>query len=173
MYYSRYPTESKKERIKRINKLFDKYKEIKETLYKHSIPEIESILKDKYLAKEIVDDTYLGLVNDPMVNVNDIVKMYRIDNPVILNNLFTPEEKDEQREANELFGYDRKQCINIVFESVDGKYISGQTLQGESKIISALLFVLDVEITEEDCDIYDEWFQQYLEALVWAGYITD
>lgn len=173
MYYSKYPNENKNERIKRINKLFEKYKEIKGTFYKHSIVEIGNVLKNKYLAKEIVDDTYFGLINDPMVNVDNIVKMYRIDEPRILDCLFTPEEKDAQCETNELCGGNEGQHIHIMFESTDGEYISAQTLQGESKVISALLFVLDTEITDEDCDIYDEWFQQYLEALVWAGYIIE
>lgn len=167
---------SKKEREAKFNRLFDIYKKnFKKPIHNHTINEIDFILKTKYLAKEIKDDNYLGLIGDEMVNIDNIVKMYRIDNPNILESLYTEQEKIQQKEDDNMYYPDFvERHINIVLESTDGKYVSGYTTQNAPIRISSLLFILiGTELKDEDCNIDDLWFQDYLASLELAGYIKD
>lgn len=148
--------------------------------------EIEGVLENKYLAKEIVNDpTYLGLIDDPMVDESKIVKMYEITDSNILNGLYTEEERQTQKVlASEEFLVETEndllnlyimqgKLLRIALESEDNNTLSGYTQQGECKKITAELFVLRTTLTKEDINVNDEWFQEYLEALVLAGYIPD
>jgi len=65
--------------------------------------------------------------------------------------------------------------VYIIFESKDGKYVSGQTMQiGLFCALEAMLFIAQCdEMTENDWNLSASYFQQYLEALVWSGWIED
>ena len=65
--------------------------------------------------------------------------------------------------------------LNIILESKDGCHITGYTgINESSTLVSALLFITTNQApTEKDYDIKDSWFQEYLEALVWGGWIED
>jgi len=184
MYFKRYDEDDKQ--LERINKLFEKFKELNMTSKVFTMQEIEGIFKNKYLAEEIVNDnTYLGLIDDPMVDVSSIVKMYKISDSTILNDLYTDEERQTQRAlASEEFIVETEhdllsmnilqgKLLRIVLESEDNNTLSGYTQQGECKKIAAELFVLGTTVTKEDINVKDEWFQEYLEALVLAGYIPN
>lgn len=184
MYFRRYIEDTK--HYEWIEGLFRQYKKMKITSRIFSLQEIENILKNKYLAEEIINDhTYLGLIDDPMVNVNNIFKMYKISDFNILNSLYIEEEKKMQRAlANEDFIIENDndlsnisimqgKLIRIALESEDGKTLSGYTQQGECKKIAAELFVLGATVNKEDIDIKNEWFQEYLEALVLSGYLSE
>ena len=184
MYFRRYVEDDKQ--LERVNGLFEKFKEFNTTSKAFSMQEIEGIFKNKYLAEEIVNDnTYLGLIDDPMVDVSKIAKMYKISDSNILNDLYTDEEKQTQRvltseefiveTENDLLSMNILQgkLLRIALESEDNNTLSGYTQQGECKKIAAELFVLGTTVTKEDINVKDEWFQEYLEALVLAGYISD
>lgn len=157
----------------KICKLYDIYiNQLKKTMHRHTIVEIDHILKNKYLAREIIDHNYLGLGKDPMVNIEDIVKMYRIDNTQILDSLYTIEEKKENEEIRDFDNPNNfiEHC-NIILESNDGRYVSAYTMQGMSKKLTALMFVINAYVKEENCNTSNDWFRNYLLALEWAGYI--
>lgn len=159
----------------KVNSLYNIYiKQLKGTMHKHTVDEIGYILKNKYLANEIIDDNYLGLDKDPMVNVKNIIKIYRIDNPEIMESLYTEEEKKEHEEIEKFDNANNFiKCCNVILESVDGKYVSGYTMQGMSIRLTALMFVIAADVKEENCNINNNWFKDYLLALEWAGYIVE
>lgn len=184
MYFRRYDEDDKQ--LERVSGLFKKFKELDMISKVFTIQEVEELFKKKYLAEEIVNDnTFLGLTDDPMVDVSRIVKMFKISDSNILNVLYTDEERQAQRTLtseefiveteNDLLSMNILQgkLLRIALESEDNKTLSGYTQQGECKKIAAELFVLGTTITQEDINIKDEWFQEYLEALVLAGYIPD
>lgn len=184
MYFRLY--EETEKNLERAKKLLKKFEELNIINKEFTLHEIERIFEHKYLAKEIVNDsTYLGLIDDPMVNVSNIVKMYSISEPNILEGLFNEEERQTQKIlADEEFIAETEndllsvkimegKLIRIALESTDGNILSGSTQQGECKKIAAELFVVGTKVTKEDIDVKDEWFQEYLEALVLSGYISD
>ncbi|WP_339173191.1 hypothetical protein MKY51_14140 [Solibacillus sp. FSL R5-0691] len=184
MYFRRY--EEAEKNLERAKKLLKRFEVLSLINKEFTLNEIEGIFERKYLAKEIENDpTYMGLMNDPMVNVNNIVKMYSISEPNILEGLYTEEERQTQNVlANEEFIAETEsellsvkimegKLIRIALESTDGHNLSGFTQQGECKKIAAELFVVGAKVTEEDIDINDAWFQEYLEALVLSGYLSD
>ena len=65
--------------------------------------------------------------------------------------------------------------LTIILESKDGRHITGYTEQNESStLVSALLSITTSEPpAKKDYDMTDRYFQQYLEALVWGGWIKD
>ncbi|WP_042479073.1 hypothetical protein [Bacillus ndiopicus] len=182
MYFRRYDENDKY--LERIKELFEKYKKLSITYKAFTLQEIEEVFKNKYLAKEIVNDhTYFGLIDDLMVDVSNIVKMYEISDSNILNSLYSDEERQTQKALasedfiveteNDLLSINIMQgkLIRIALESKDNNTLLGYTQQGECKKIAAELFVAGSTITKEDINLEDEWFQEYLEALVLAGYI--
>lgn len=184
MYFRRYTNIDK--HSDRLIKLLKKYKELKKFSTQFTLNEIDNILKKKYLAREIVNDTtYLGLIDDPMVEVLNIVKLYEITNPKILKNLYTLEEVKIQKEfSSEKYEIEDEQellwsniqqgkILRIALESIDKNTVSSYTQQGESKRLAAELFVLSSSLVEEEIDLNDEFFQEYLEALFLAGYLVD
>lgn len=184
MYFRRYDEEDK--HLKRVDKLFFKFKELEITSKVFTLHEIDEVLKNKYLAKEIVNDpTYLGLIDDPMVDESKIVKMYEISDPNILNGLYTEEERQTQRilanedyiveTENDLLHINMLQgkLFRIALLSEDNNTVSGVTEQGECKKIAAEMYILASTLNEDDINVKDLWFQEYLEALALAGYILD
>lgn len=111
--------------------------------------------------------------------------MYEISDSNILNSLYNEEERKTQKAlANEEFLVETEndllninmmqgKLLRIALESEDNNTLSGYTQQGECKKMGAELFVIGSKVTEEDIDVNDVWFQEYLEALVLAGYISD
>ena len=132
------------------------------TLPKPTIKDVSDFLENNYKAYEIEDETFLGLDKDVMVDVKNIVKMYRIDDPEIMDKLYTAEEKEE---------YPYIECCNIILESEDKVGISGYTLQGASNSISSLLWVICTKITEKDIETRDPYYLDYLASLWWAGFL--
>ncbi len=184
MYFRRYDDDAK--HIERMKNLFEKFKELNMLSKVFRLQDVEEILRKKYLANEIVNDrTYLGLIDDPMVDVRNIFKLYEISDSNVLNNLYTDYEIESQIEfashesiiLNESdlqsTNINLGKLIRIALETRDNNILSGYTQQGESIKVAAELFVLAAKVSEEDVNLKDEWFQEYLEALVWAGYISN
>ena len=72
----------------------------------------------------------------------------------------------------EFFDYDDGP-LTIILESKDKNYITGYTMTNSSStLVSALLLITTTKPPSgNDCNIEDSWFQQYLEALEWGGWI--
>jgi hypothetical protein len=172
-----------------IKKLFYKYKELN-IPNKFTIQEVDSILKNKYNAVEIDKQQYTELKNDPYINYEKIVKSYKLEDNNVLNNLFNDEEKnnfieiekenskypihpeEDYNKAIEQRNLQEGKLLLIFLESEDGKYISTFTLQGQCEKLSIELIVFK-GIDPDKCDLQNESFVHYLEALLKAGYIRD
>ena len=141
-------------------------------LPKSTIADVGDFLKSEYLAREIVDDTYLGLDEDCMVNVDDIVIIYRIDDPQIMNMMYTKEERDYQLQIPEEGAvYENKNMYNIVLESKDNISISAYTTLGMSIRLSSTMYVITRSIRDDDVLECNPWFADYLVALWWSGFL--
>ena len=141
-------------------------------LPKPTIEDISVFLENNYKAYEIKDETFLGLDKDVMVDVKNIVKMYRIDDPEIMEELYTDEEKEEQLEIPDAASdYQYKNRFNIILESEDKVSISGYTLQGTSNRMRSLIWAVCAKITEEDIEAKDPYYLDYLASLWWAGFL--
>ena len=255
-------TETYDERIARMEYLFQQYLEVKDKIYKHTIDDLDALLKERFLATEFIpplplsqfDDYGLSsLGEEEFITEEDIVKIYQINDAKIIETLSEKEKKsigyqeelseDDviklyqitdakaigallsidkkvkysfygeslseegkrtsfydyyegmlEQEKNAMFSENYKNMsmeekyaiydkhlkdelkiknIYIIYESKDGKYISGGTMQGGSftELDAVLLIAEYGPVPEAEWDIEDSWFQQYLEALVWAGWI--
>lgn len=172
-----------------IQKLFDKYKELK-IPNKFTLQEVESILKEKYNAVEIDKQQYTHLKKDPYINYEKIAKSYKLEDKDVLSNLFSDEEKnnfieiikensnypihpeEDYNKALEQRNLQEGKLLLIFLESEDGKYISSFTLQGQCEKLYNELVVFK-GIDPDECDIQNENFVHYLEALLKAGYIKE
>ena len=155
-----------------LETLHNKFTANPPTLPKPTIKDISDFLENNYKAYEIEDETFLGLDKDVMVDVKNIVKMYRIDDPVIMDKLYTDEEKEIQLDIpDEAYEYQFKNHCNIILESEDKVNISGYTKQGYSVRISSLLWVIGAKITEKDIETRDPYYLDYLASLWWAGFL--
>ena len=157
-----------------IKSLFNSFSpKILEQIPQPTIYEVGRYLETKYLAKEVIDDAFLGLDQDEMVNANDIVKMYRIDDPEIMNSLYTQEEKELQLEIpDEAAHYQCKNHCNIILESKDKKTISGFTTQGTPLRVSCLMHAIVSNLNKDAAiDLNKPGYADYLVALWWAGFL--
>ena len=160
-----------------IKKLYIEYKKgPAKPMPDPTIPEIDTYLKTEYLAREVVGDTYFGLDKDPMVDVADIVKLYRIDDPKIMDKLYTQEEKDYQLTISDIYADDQnKNKCKITLISKDGNTVSGFTVQGMSRKISAVVNIITFDAKkhmEKDLDLSNDRDIDFLATLWWAGFIA-
>jgi hypothetical protein len=172
-----------------IQKLFDKYKEHK-IPNKFTLQEVDSIFKKKYNAVEIDKQQYTDLNKDLYINYKKIVKLYKIEDKDVLSNLFSDEEKnnfiemikensnypihpeEDYNKALEQRNLQEGKLLLIFLESENGKYISDFTLLGQCEKLYNELVVFK-GIVPDECDIKNENFVHYLEALLKAGYIKE
>ena len=155
--------------------LFSKYQ--KGEYEKFPPPTLENLdifLKERYLAKEVEDETFFGLNKDPMVNVKDIIKMYRINDPKIMEELYTQEEREFQLEIeDEAAENQNRNRVQIILESKDNVNISGYTMQGMSLRLSSAMHVFLTALNKEDVkdiNTQEEYILDYLASLWWAGF---
>ncbi|MBJ6360690.1 hypothetical protein ACFOQM_05140 [Paenibacillus sp. GCM10012307] len=143
-------------RIEELDQLFKKTK----LPFRYSLEDAEKILRDKYNAIEIDKEIVGSLKKDPLVEYDNIIKCYRVDDSKILSALFNDNERSmhaEFRQINanepisnsevtesELLWRDIQEgkFLQIVLESADREYISSFTLQGLSeKILHELILI--------------------------------
>lgn len=148
----------------------------------------DNILKAKYNAVEINNEVVGDLKEDPLVNFNNIVKCYGVNDRKILSALFNDNERSMQDEfrqhyannpvsssevtESELLWRDIQEgkLLQIVLESADGEYISSFTLQGMSEKILHELIILK-GISPEKGYIGNPAYEFYLDFLYKNGLI--
>lgn len=163
-----------------------------------SISYVDGVLKEKYKAVE-VDVKELGPLfkNDQYADVNKFAKAYFLNDPAILNNLFSQKERQTQKQINVMWkqfeeqgvlkplsrnapNYDMDKrhldiasgkLIVIALETDDGEHLSGSKQLGECRKISSELIVYE-GIKPEQCREGNEYFEFYLNALVTAGFLS-
>ncbi|EGL15233.1 hypothetical protein HMPREF9413_5888 [Paenibacillus sp. HGF7] len=165
-------------RIEELDKLLKKSK----LPFRYSLKDAEKILRDKYntieIDKEIVDD----LKKDPLVNYDNIMKCYRVNDSKILSALFNDNERSmhaEIRQCNanepisnseitesELLWRDIQEgkFLQLVLESTDREYISSFTIQGLSEKMLDELIILK-GIPPEEGYIGNPAYEFYLNVL--------
>ena len=134
------------------------------------------ILESMYGARKVTDDpTYRGLDKDAMVNFEDIVCMYRIDDIEMMNSLYTCGEKEMQKLLQEEGAEEQnKNMYHIILESLDGSNISGYTTQGGCIRINAFMYIVGSQYRGTiQLDLSDSADVDYLVALWWAGFIDE
>ncbi|PLS17389.1 hypothetical protein CVD28_12570 [Bacillus sp. M6-12] len=164
-----------------MKKIFEKYCELK-IPNRYTLDEADSTLKEKYLAYE--ED--INRADAETENLAAVRKYYVIENPLVLQRIFTDTEKidlynmiqllkeelyDFQNELEKMWnGIQTGQRINIILESENLKHISGFTLQGISEKLFNELCIFE-GIDSMKCHLGNEEFHEYLKRLVRAGFI--
>lgn len=179
-------------------KLFRKYKYKQEELIFTKEQVVERLVS-KYNAEEFEKELVLDLVRDDHFHYDKIYKCFRINDPHILNKVFTAEEKSEHIEEikyNEMNAFDYSKLtgpnfeynkmildeqggrrIDIILESKDGTYISEFQVRHRSDKISSYLNALIVQAliqtgaAEYEEDIEDYYFKFYLDNLDAYGFL--
>ncbi len=155
---------------------------------KFDLEQIDYILKSKYEAEELDPAIFPELNNDPFFDSSFLTKCYVILNPIILDNLFTQEEKNEHTEYEKKYGKFNSKVIHsdpisrihamssgkalyIIFQSNDNKYMRDfVSCQGPSeKMISELSVLKGISLSE--CTPDNINYKVYLLNLINAGYI--
>ena len=158
-----------------------------------SISYVDEILKEKYKATEVDVKEFAQYVD-----VNKAAKAYFLNDPVILNDLFSKKERQTQKQISTMWkqfeeqgvlkplntnnpDYDREKrrsdiasgkLIVIALETEDGEHLSGSQQLGECRKVSSELTVYE-GIKPEQCREGNEYFEFYLNALVTAGFIDN
>ncbi|HBU89780.1 hypothetical protein [Bacillus pumilus] len=159
---------------------------------------VAEIITSKFKAREFSKTKILDLVNDDHFEYNKIYKCFVIDDPSILIQLFSNEEKKNHREEildnrehplnpkrvkeweynHLLLDEQEGRRIDIILESKDGVYISESQVRASceklDRYINALIVgaIIENELEEYPVDIHNEYFQFYLENLDQFGFLN-
>ncbi|MBZ9522077.1 hypothetical protein [Bacillus safensis] len=159
---------------------------------------VVEMITSKFQAREFSKTKILDLVNDDHFEYTKIYKCFVLDDPSILIQLFSNEEKKDHREQvlhNRLHPLNPKRVkeweynhllldeqegrrIDIILESKDGLYVSEFTVRDSceklNRYINALIVGALIEngLEEYPDGIHDEYFQFYLENLDQFGFLN-
>lgn len=170
--------------------LLEKYEELK-IPNKFSLQEVDNLLKKKYMAIELDKMEFEDLKGDVHVQYNKITKCYAIQNEEVLNSLYSAKEKvdhfimieflrkqnfnnddsnDSDSKRKEMsMEVNQGKRINVILES-ENQYISGFTLQGRSnKLLNELVVFKGID--SDKCNLENQEFLYYVQALLESGYI--
>lgn len=151
--------------------------------YEFSLEYVDQLLRTKYSAVEVSKSTVEDLKNDPMCDFDAIYKCYVITDAVVLDSLFTPEERSIQSEmAKENSKYPAEddnvwgdiqegRMIRVIVDSDNGSTMTGFNLQGLCEVLMYELYVLKGIKPEACTNPNDPYFAHYLECLDKAGYL--
>ncbi|MCY9591589.1 hypothetical protein PC41400_03620 [Paenibacillus chitinolyticus] len=161
-----------------LDKLFKKSK----LPFRYSVKDAEKILTDRYNTIEIDKEIVNDLKKDPLVNYENIIKCYRVNDSKIHSALFNDNERSmhaetRQRNANEPISnseitesmllwrnIQEGKFLQLVLESADREYISSFTLQGLSeKMLDELIILMG--IPPEEGYIGNPAYESYLNVL--------
>ncbi|WCT54174.1 hypothetical protein PQ456_13270 [Paenibacillus kyungheensis] len=157
--------------------------QIKQISYQYDLKFVDQLLRTKYGAIEVSKSTVEDLKNDPMCYFDAIYKCYVITDAVVLDSLFTPEERSIQSEmAKENSKYPAEddnvwrdiqegRMIRVIVDSDNGNTMTGFNLQGLCEVLMYELYVLKGIKPEACTDPNDPYFAHYLECLDKAGYL--
>jgi len=158
---------------------------------------VAEIITSKFKAREFSKTKILDLVNDDHFEYTKIYKCFVIDDPSLLIQLFSDEEKKNHREEildnrehplnpkrvkeweynHLLLDEQEGRRIDIILESKDGLYISESQVRANceklDRYINALIVgaIIENGLEEYPVDIHDEYFQFYLENLDQFGFL--
>ncbi|RFB54215.1 hypothetical protein [Bacillus thuringiensis] len=151
--------------------------------YKHSINEVRKLITFKYKAILIKKEELVNLMLDPYINYKTIECVFGINDEKILRGLLSTEEKNnrdfienEIMNDSKITDSEKQQLIKegreivIIIESIDKRFISNFTIQGNSKQLLNELLVLK-GINQAECVLTNEEYKTFLNALVIAKYI--
>ncbi|EMI14041.1 hypothetical protein C883_3224 [Bacillus stratosphericus LAMA 585] len=159
---------------------------------------VAEIITSKFKAREFSKTKILDLVNDDHFEYTKIYKCFVIDDPSLLIQLFSDEEKKNHREEildnrehplnpkrvkeweynHLLLDEQEGRRIDTILESKDGLYISESLVRASceklDRYLNALIVGAIIENGLEDypVDIHDEYFQFYLENLDQFGFLN-
>ncbi|AZV54585.1 hypothetical protein KQI25_02985 [Bacillus pumilus] len=159
---------------------------------------VAEMITSKFKAREFSKTKILDLVNDDHFEYNKIYKCFVIDDPSILIQLFSNEEKKNHREEildnrehplnpkrvkeweynHLLLDEQEGRRIDIILESKDGLYISESQVRASceklDRYLNALIVgaIIENELEEYPVDIHNEYFQFYLENLDQFGFLN-
>lgn len=181
------------------DKLYKKYLYKKDQLVFDKERVVE-IITSKFSAREFSKTQVLDLVNDDQLEYNKIFGCFVVDDPNVLNRLFTTEERTDFRDQvldnrrnllntsnikkNEwnyndlLLDEQEGRRIDIFLESKDGKYISNFILRSYvstlGQYLNALVMgaLIQNDLVEFEVNVNDEYFQFYLENLDKFGFLN-
>ncbi|MFE6799247.1 hypothetical protein [Paenibacillus chitinolyticus] len=142
--------------IEELDKLFKQSK----LPFRYSVKDAEKILRDKYNTTEIDKEIVNDLKKDPLVNYENIIKCYRVNDSKILSALFNDNERSMHAETRQLNAnqpisdseitesqllwrdIQEGKFLRLVLESADREYITSFTLQGLSEKMLDELIIL-------------------------------
>jgi hypothetical protein len=156
-----------------VERLFNLYKEkYKKPMPSLTVKEIDHILKVKFLAAEVLDVNYLGWLYDPHAETDDIVKMYVIYEPNVIDALLTPEEKNYEEYSHNTYNHRKRNHFVIYLYSDCDDYIF-PSIRGSSVRLDSFMDTLShgIKVTE-DADLKDPQFRYYLCTLYWGGFLS-
>ncbi|MFS2248507.1 hypothetical protein [Bacillus sp. A31] len=159
---------------------------------------VAEMITSKFKAREFSKTKILDLVNDDHFEYTKIYKCFVIDDPSILIQLFSNEEKKNHREEildnrehplnpkrvkeweynHLLLDEQEGRRIDIILESKDGLYISESQVRASceklDRYLNALIVgaIIENELEEYPVDIHNEYFQFYLENLDQFGFLN-
>ncbi|PRS49452.1 hypothetical protein C6Y00_12225 [Bacillus sp. GBSC66] len=159
---------------------------------------VAEMITSKFKAREFSKTKILDLVNDDHFEYTKIYKCFVIDDPSILIQLFSNEEKKNHREEildnrehplnpkrvkeweynHLLLDEQEGRRIDIILESKDGLYISETQVRASceklDRYLNALIVgaIIENELEEYPVDIHNEYFQFYLENLDQFGFLN-
>jgi len=95
-YLYKYLNEDEEEFYKFMNELYKIYKKgLVRQIPKPTITEVGEFLKSNFLAREVKEKTFYGLIYDDFIEKDDLHTIYLIDDPKILDELYTENENQE------------------------------------------------------------------------------
>ncbi|MFE4573366.1 hypothetical protein [Paenibacillus chitinolyticus] len=161
-----------------LDKLFKKSK----LPFRYSVKDAEKILTDRYNTIEIDKEIVNDLKKDPLVNYENIIKCYRVNDSKIHSALFNDNERSMHAETRQLNAnqpisdseitesmllwrdIQEGKFLRLVLESADREYISSFTLQGLSEKMLDELIILK-GIPPEEGYIGNPAYEFYLNVL--------
>ncbi|MFD2114171.1 hypothetical protein ACFSTH_00190 [Paenibacillus yanchengensis] len=166
--------------------LWDRLFKEKKIPKSYTLGEVDNFLKSKYKAISVDKGQFDDLQLDPAVNFNKIVACYKINDPEILQSIFTESELQMHQDSNQKnvssnfelnsnfkmwVDVQGGRLINVVIESDNGTTMSAFTMQGLSeKLLYELVIMKGID--PEICHIGNETYETYLTFLHRVGYLS-
>lgn len=148
--------------------------------HKYTNLAVETMLGEKYGAKEIPKASLSDLQNDPQGKYDRVFKCYKIDDRDILNQafndtdiMFHEEYKNERSPDSPQTDWSRigaGELLRVILISDDGEHMSSYTVQGIcTALVDDLTIILG--IPREECSLDNEYYVKYLRLLSQRGYL--
>jgi hypothetical protein len=147
--------------------------------HKMTLEQIYEILETKYKAHEVELRSLVTIPRDKGIRFNRIAKCYIIDDPAILDNIQSENEKKKFQEKydqyveehdDEPYPAEVGKQIDVVIESFDDKHCNAMTFNGDCRVILDEMIVF-FGVRQEEVDLESERYRIYLRTLQKLNYI--